>query len=499
VNCKLIFAMVIAGIGVAAPAAVATSTSDDYAYAWPLQVSGDSAAWQVALTPEVYAVITRADLGDVEVINADGESVAFALHRLPTTTSTSDAPRPLTLFSLPARTNSKSTDNETISLHVRRDGDGKLRSIDAQVAAPKDVTGGAVPRGNGTSIDAIRGRALLADASALKLPLATVLVDWDQSADNVTAQFAIDASDDLQQWHGVAANASVLRLAQGDHVLERHDIALGGVRAAYLRLRRLDDGPPLRGLRVSVRPLSVSTPAQSALEWVAAAADGSEALATTRNTDRQGAGVAYRYRLPAPLAIEALRVRFADDNTLAALTLFSSQPGHSAAPYTDATAWSLRGRYVAFRLRQGDTLLENDDFSFAPGERVRDLRLDTPLALSHPLLVSVAYRPDRFVFLAQGRGPFRLVAGSARRTRAAYPVAAALAPLRAKFGEDWQPPLATLGPRQTLQGDRALVASPPEPVPHDWRTWLLWAVLVGAAALIGGLALKLLRNPVKAE
>jgi len=28
----------------------------------------------------------------------------------------------------------------------------------------------------------------------------------------------------------------------------------------------------------------------------------------------------------------------------------------------------------------------------------------------------------------------------------------------------------------------------------DWKTWLLWAVLVGSAALIGGLALSLLKS-----
>jgi hypothetical protein len=78
-------------------------------------------------------------------------------------------------------------------------------------------------------------------------------------------------------------------------------------------------------------------------------------------------------------------------------------------------------------------------------------------------------------------------------------MATALAPLRAKFGEDWQPPLASLGPRQTLQGDRALVARPSEAILRDWRTWLLWAVLVGAAALIGGLALKLLRSPARTD
>ena len=69
-----------------------------------------------------------------------------------------------------------------------------------------------------------------------------------------------------------------------------------------------------------------------------------------------------------------------------------------------------------------------------------------------------------------------------------------MAQLRGKLGQDWQPPLAQLGARDTLSGADAF-----KPVvvtaPRDWKTWLLWGVLVGAAALIGGLALSLLRKP----
>jgi hypothetical protein len=99
------------------------------------------------------------------------------------------------------------------------------------------------------------------------------------------------------------------------------------------------------------------------------------------------------------------------------------------------------------------------------------------------------------VFLAQGGGPYRLVAGSARAQRGDYPIDTALAPLRARLGKDWQPPLATIGTRETLQGEAALRPAPTATPRSDWRTWLLWAVLVGAAALIGGLALSLLRKP----
>jgi hypothetical protein len=152
-----------------------------------------------------------------------------------------------------------------------------------------------------------------------------------------------------------------------------------------------------------------------------------------------------------------------------------------------------RASLVAFRLRQDDGVVSNDELSAAPAARARDWRVESPTPLDHAPKLSVGYQPDRFVFLAQGEGPYRLVAGSASARRGDYPVDAALASLRASHGHDWQPPLAALGARTTLKGDSALVAAVVEQ-PCDWKTWLLWAVLVGAAALIGGLALSLLKS-----
>jgi hypothetical protein len=126
--------------------------------------------------------------------------------------------------------------------------------------------------------------------------------------------------------------------------------------------------------------------------------------------------------------------------------------------------------------------------------RMQDWRIEFATPLAHAPALSVAYLPQRFVFLSQGAGPYRLLAGSARARRGDYPIDGALAQLRAKSGAGWQPPLAALGARATLQGEHALVAQPVV-VQRDWKTWLLWAVLAGAAALIGGLALSLLRAP----
>ena len=57
------------------------ATADNYAYAWPLQTSGDSAAWQVELNAEVYAAARDASLRDIEVVNATGDAVPMAPRR----------------------------------------------------------------------------------------------------------------------------------------------------------------------------------------------------------------------------------------------------------------------------------------------------------------------------------------------------------------------------------------------------------------------------------
>ncbi len=462
------------------------ASGDDYAYAWPLQTQGDSAAWQVELTPEVYAAVTRADLRDIEVVNAAGEAVPVAPRGAPATVVASEAQVALPIFPLPEPAAAQNSgDDEFIRLHVERGADGRLRSLDAQTRGnPAPAQPQARPAYQ---------RDLILDASAQRDALSSLQILWDSAGESIAAQFAVSASDDLQRWRSVVASASVLHLEQGGNVLERHGVALDDTHAAYLRLRRLDDGPPLRDLRVFGRLRAHANSEFAGVQWLAATPDGGDARYLSRAfapADGKHT-VAYRYHLPAPLAVDAIRISLADDNSLARIVAISRE----REAYDDPASWLQRGAYVAFRLRQDGSVVDNDDFPVMPANRASEWRIESATPLEHAPTLSIAYRPDRLVFLAQGGGPYRLVAGSARAQRGDYPLDTALAPLRAKLGKDWQPPLAALGARATLQGESALKPVPPAAPTQDWRTWLLWAVLVGAAALIGGLALSLLRKP----
>jgi len=99
------------------------------------------------------------------------------------------------------------------------------------------------------------------------------------------------------------------------------------------------------------------------------------------------------------------------------------------------------------------------------------------------------------VFLAEGAGPWTLAVGSRSAHRPDYPLDAALASLRANLGRDWQPPRATIGAARISAGEAALL---PPLRPTPWRQWLLWAVLVLGAALVGVFTLGLLRGSGKA-
>lgn len=445
------------------------ATTDDYAYAWPLTVAGDSAAWQVELTPEVYATVRDAQLRDLAVIDGAGQPVPIAPRAAQTTNVAQATDSELPQFATPLPAPGGGAD-EKLSLHVERGPDGRLRRLDAEVGAADVKPDGRVVVGSGD---------ILLDASALKAPIDSLWLDWDETGSGVIAHFSVAGSDDLQAWRTLVSGATVMSLQQDGNRLARHQIALNGAREKYLRLHGLDGEQRPAGLRVRARTLAQSTLTQPALVWLEAQAE-----ATTPGAD--GKPAMYVYRLPAPLAIDAIKLELAGVNSLARVRIASR------ASADDHGQWQTRAEFTAFRLRQGADESVNDEVTTFPGARAQIWRVEPATPLEQAPALRVAFRPDRYVFLAQGSAPYRLVAGSARARRAEYPVDVALTQLRTKLGADWQPPLAKLGARTVLQGEHALTAAP---APPDWKTWLLWAVLVGAAALIGGLALSLLRGP----
>jgi hypothetical protein len=440
----------------------AANTPANYAYVFPIETTnapGENSAWRIELTPDAYRWIEDAQLGDVEIFNAEQRPVPFARYVAEPAATTSENAAPLPLLALPA--SAKAAGASDLRLVIDRDADGRLRRIDAgeKSAAPASSTD------------------WLLDASAFDRPIDRLELRWNAPRAGVVARFSVEASDDLQSWRA-AGGATVLELEQGGARLERHDIPLGGVRTRYLRLRRLDDGVALDGLAVGAVVVEHGRAAPSRV-WI----DATPAEHAPETATRPGR-TAFEYTLPARLPVDRARIELASDNALAAIELLGFAPESTANP------WVHLGGETAFRLRQNDETLRNGEIEVRSVVRMERFRIETQNAIAAPHL-SLGYRPDDLVFLAEGSGPFVLAAGSAQARHAEYPVELALASIRAKAGKDWQPPLAKLGAAKPGGGEAVLKAAPP---PLPWRRWLLWAILVGGALMIAVLAINLLRG-----
>ena len=449
----------------AATSAVAANTPADYAYVFPLATTAQAggtadSAWRFELTPDVYRFVQDANLRDIEVFNAEQRPVPLARITTEPTMTAREERSALPVLELPASPASPSSSD--LRLVIDRDADGRLRRIDA---------------GEGGRA-AASARDWLVDASAFDHSIESLTLSWREPASGIVARFAVEAGDDLEHWRS-AANGTVLVLEQQGARLERRDIALGGVRTKYLRLRRLDDGAAIAGLAVEARSVERGRSAPPRV-WIAASptplsTDANEPSRATR----------FQYSLIAALPIESARIELANDNALAEINLLARSTDAATAP------WTRLAMLTAFRLRQGDEPLRNGDIDVRPDSRLREFRIESATTIAEAPKLTLAYRPDSFVFLAEGSGPYLLAAGSASARRPDYPIEPALASLRASLGKDWQPPLASLGAAQASGGD-AVLHAPPAPTP--WRRWLLWAILIGGAALSAALSLSRLRG-----
>jgi hypothetical protein len=237
------------------------------------------------------------------------------------------------------------------------------------------------------------------------------------------------------------------------------------------------DGDPVPGLQVTARRTraGVSSP-----QWKRLRADFVDS-----GRDEVGKDHVYRYRLPAKLPVGRIDVTLGTDNGTAEVIV----DAQSGAPGSEI--WTPIGRTLLFRLQQEGVRIDNEDYVLTSALAAREWRLRSPIELVPSPSMEVAYLPDRFVFLAQGRGPYTLVAGSRNARRTSLPVEQALAPLRTRLGKDWTPPVATLGARGAAAGTAAYAE---QAKPTDWRSWLLWGFLIVGAAIVGGFALSLLRQ-----
>lgn len=431
-------------------AAGAAESPDDFAYAMPIAVDARDALYQVELPAALYRGVTRADLRDVRVFNAQGEVVPHALR--PRAGSAAAKPTAAELPFFPLRSEGN-RDIESLDVRVDQRADGTIVNI-------RTGAKGAAERGS------LRGYLL--DASQMKQPLRVLLFEWKIPADGFAGKVRVDGSDDLSRWNPIVRDASLVSLEFGGHRLEQKRVEFRAQKYKYLRVSWPADQKAIE--LTGVRGESVAGVVEPQRAWLA--------LPMPAPGGKSGE---YEYDSGGHFVFDRLRFELPQVNTLAQVQVLArDQPSDEWRPAAGALVYRLR--------RDGNEVTNPEIVVAARGERYWLLRIDQKgggIGAGAPAL-HIGWIPQQLVFAARGEGPFQLAYGNHAAPAAAYPIATLIPGYGTEQELRVKP--AVLGEPITLAGAKRLR----EPI--DYKKWALWVSLILGVAVLGWMAYRLSRQ-----
>lgn len=432
---------------------------EDFARGMIIEIAEPGLAQRLTLTTDLYQWVTRDDLGDLRIFDAHGSELPYALRR--SSAGESHTPwQTLPLFPLPV--------SVPVSLPGPEAGSETAAGVNIELGA-----GGAVVAVRGPVATAPGETSYLIDGSSYPHQPTELELNWPSETADFVARFQVDASDDLNTWRTVVAAATLAALhTDGQRVL-LDKIELPPVQARYLRLQ------PLGGAESLILD-SVKTRARIAIDpvrhWLS--------LAGTQKKD------GYEFTANGRFPLDRVEVTLDRDTYLIEARLSSRADSKSS--------WQDLGVHRFYRARVNGRIAASEPLAIrrpdhdqwrveliSPGEAVPRLQ--------------IGWLPDEVVFVPQGEPPYLLAYGRAGLSGNQWPMADLLSQLDteapSRVGESPDPMFETL-PRAQLANPRMLGGEDrlqPEPRPIQWRTILLWTVLLLGVGLVALFAYRLLR------
>ena len=434
-------------------AAAHAEAPSDFAYGIPLAPDGRSPFARVALPAAVYEGAVRPGLGDVRVFNAEGAVVPFALVAPAPSTREKKPPVPLAMFPLRAGPDVK--DLAGLALSV------------TQTAAGTAIT---VSTKDGQPVQGERLIGYVLDASAVGEPLTALTFALPETAQPTTMRLSVEASNDLVAWRMLAANAPLVNLEYAGRRLTRDRIEFAPVKAKYLRL----------GWRAS-EPLIEFTAVSG--ERGERAIDAARQLREIVGTAIAGKEGDYEYDLGGTFPVDRIGIDLAEINSVVPAQLF--------ARATPKDEWRAVLTTVFYRLGEAGGEVTSAPVAVAGDERRYWLvRIDPRAggAGREPPRLRAGWQAPELVFAARGGAPFMLAYGNHRATPGALPIATLIPGYDAAKGLPASVGVARAAAATQLGGPSRLRA------PADVKRWLLWAILVLGAAILGWMAYRLSRQ-----
>jgi Protein of unknown function (DUF3999) len=454
---------VASGLALAFVAVAASSAADDrmpapvdYAYGWTIRQAAPSGFHEFDLPLEVYRSVADPALRDIGVYDARGEPVPRLIGAPLEPAAAPDETVEESLLPVLASPGTRVAD---MRVALEQSGDGTSVRIES------------VANADGVALQQALV-AYIADLGEKTARLRALEFDWPREIEPVIAHLTIEGSDDLDRW-SLLGSGTVAGLSQDDARIERRRIELQSPAIRYLRISwsRVPDGWRLTRLVARYSRSPQPAPRRTETLWP-----------TGRDPDDGG----WLYDLGGAPQVDRIGLELPANNELLRVNVQAWEPS--------GQYWRPVHEGLFYRLQREGSVLESEPVAIAPLRASRwKLVIERGSAASRLGLV-LGWRPDRLLFLAQGEGPWQLVAGSAQDAQAGFPQARYADPdMRGILKNAGPVGVATLAARQTLGGETRL--QPPRS--PEWRRWLLWLGLVVGVLLVAGMALRLLRQPAR--
>ncbi|MEO1172728.1 MAG: DUF3999 family protein, partial [Myxococcota bacterium] len=361
---------------IAALILIGAVSPDDYAYGMELTPGDDAPVQSMVMSPVHYRGVTRPDVSDLAVFDADQRPVPHALRSLDAPPS---PPEEIEISPFPILGTADSPLND-IAVRVTRSENGAIQSIELE----SEDSESSILRGYLFDLEAAgaAGRGI----SYLRF------LEPDGEKSFITA-VTLESSEDLTEWRALTQSQTVAHLNYDTRRLKRLRVPLFNRTARYLRLSWRNPGPApeFAGVRIGV---SGPRPAveRETLNVASTRSDGG-----------------FDFDLGGPIPVDRLELAGLEENTVAEVSWFSR-------PSLDSE-WHRRADGLVYSVFSNDVLLKSDAQSVSP-TRDRYWRLEVSskgggLGRIWPQL-EVRWVPEQLVFVRRGSPPFTLAFGSAR-------------------------------------------------------------------------------------
>jgi len=435
----------------ASPIVAAPPSKNDYASGVSVVAPYSQPLIEAVLPEEVYRAATREDLSDLRVFNAEGLPVPHAFCAAPRATDPKVTEQSLPVFVLRGR--------EPVYTS------GARVQVETSAGTRVGVNDSSAPE-----TEAANRLIHIIDAREVNQPLRAIRFDWSSSDGVSEVKVRIEASDDLDRWQTIVPTSTLLLAQQGGQELRRESIQLPMREYEYLRVQRVDGGPPLA--------------INSVLAEQVAAAEQIEPVWFIANRLQSNEANALLFDAAHLAPVTYARLRLPQENSSVGVTIQSRKDEESV--------WYTRWSGESYIVVTDTTRRESPPGRFEPTtDRLWRVQIQNDPQLYQAAILELGYYPAKVRFLKQGNGPFTVAFGS-RRAEPAHP--ARCDGLLADVSAADREKMVEAGYAEavfSLSGHEALQ---PLPKKTPVKVVVLWGVLVVGVALLVAMALSLLQR-----